>query len=79
MALDGKVVAAICHASWVLVSAGLLEGRRATCFSSLKDDVINAGAQYEDAEVVHDGNFITSRQPSDLGAFCREIIQALAD
>jgi protease I len=77
MAMDGKVVAAICHALWVLVSAGLLEGRRATCFFSLKDDVINAGAQYEDAEVVRDGNFITSRQPSDMGAFCREIIQAL--
>ena len=77
MAMDGKVVAAICHALWVLVSAGLLQGRRATCFFSLKDDVINAGAQYEDAEVVRDGNFITSRQPSDLGAFCREIIQAL--
>jgi protease I len=77
MALDGKVVAAVCHAPWVLVSVGLLEGRRTICFPSLKDDVINAGAQYEDAEVVRDGNFITSRQPSDLGAFCREIIQAL--
>jgi protease I len=79
MALEGKVVAAICHALWVLISAGLLEGRRATCFSSLKDDVINAGAQYEDAEVVRDGNLITSRQPADLGAFCREIILALTD
>ena len=75
---QGKVVAAICHAAWVPISAGILSGRRATCFSAIKDDVINAGAQYEDAEVVRDGNLITSRQPSDLGAFCREIIGALA-
>jgi protease I len=79
MVEQGKVVAAVCHAPWVLASAGLLEGRRATCFSSIKDDVINAGAHYEDVEVVRDGNIITSRQPSDLGAFCREIIQVLAD
>jgi len=75
---QGRVVAAICHAAWVPISAGILRGRRATCFSAIKDDVINAGAQYEDAEVVRDGNLITSRQPSDLGAFCREIIGALA-
>ncbi len=74
----GKVVAAICHAAWVPISAGILKGRRVTCFHAIKDDVINAGAEYEDAEVVRDGNLITSRQPSDLGAFCREIILALA-
>jgi protease I len=62
----------------VPISAGIMRGRRATCFSAIKDDVVNAGAQYEDAEVVRDGNLITSRQPSDLGAFCREIIGALA-
>lgn len=75
---QGKVVAAICHALWVPISAGIMKGRRATCFFAIKDDVINAGAEYEDAEVVRDGNLITSRQPSDLGAFCREIISALA-
>ena len=75
---QGKVVAAICHAAWVPISAGIMKGRRATCVAAIKDDVINAGAQYEDAEVVRDGNLITSRQPSDLGAFCREIISALA-
>ena len=75
---QGKVVAAICHAAWVPISAGIMRGRRATCVSAIKDDVINSGAQYEDAEVVRDGNLITSRQPSDLGAFCREIIGALA-
>ena len=75
---QGKVVAAICHAAWVPISAGIMRGRRATCVAAIKDDVINAGAQYEDAEVVRDGNLITSRQPSDLGAFCREIITTLA-
>ena len=74
---QGRIVAAICHAAWVPISAGIMRGRRATCFSAIKDDVVNAGAQYEDAEVVRDGNLITSRQPSDLGAFCREIIGAL--
>ncbi|MFQ6020064.1 MAG: type 1 glutamine amidotransferase domain-containing protein [Dehalococcoidia bacterium] len=74
----GKVVAAICHAAWVPISAGIMKGRRVTCFFAIKDDVTNAGARYEDAEVVRDGNLITSRQPSDLGAFCREIIRALA-
>jgi protease I len=74
---QGKVVAAICHAGWVLVSAGVLKGKRATCFFAIKDDVINAGASYVDQEVVRDGNLITSRMPDDLPAFCREIIAAL--
>jgi protease I len=74
---QGKVIAAICHAGWMLVSAGILEGKRVTCFSAIRDDVINAGAEYLDQEVVRDGNLITSRMPDDLPAFCREIIQAL--
>ena len=74
---QGKIVAAICHAGWVLVSAQILKGKTATCFSSIKDDVINAGAHYKDQEVVRDGNLITSRKPDDLPAFCREIIAAL--
>lgn len=74
---QGKVVAAICHAGWVLASAGVLKGKRATCFSAIKDDVIHAGAEYVDQEVVVDGNLITSRKPEDLPAFCREIIKAL--
>ena len=73
----GKVVAAICHAGWVLVSAGILKGKTATCFSAIKDDLINAGAKYQDKEVVVDGNLITSRNPYDLPAFCREIIKKL--
>ncbi|MFA5156723.1 MAG: type 1 glutamine amidotransferase domain-containing protein [Candidatus Omnitrophota bacterium] len=72
-----KLVAAICHAGWVLVSAGVLKGRKATCFSAIKDDVINAGAEYSDKEVVVDRNLITSRNPYDLPAFCREIIRYL--
>lgn len=72
-----KVVAAICHGGWVLASAGILKGRKATCVSAIKDDLINAGATYLDQEVVQDGNLITSRQPDDLPAFCRAIIGAL--
>ncbi len=74
---EGKLVAAICHAGWVLVSAGVLKGKTATCFYAIKDDVINAGAKYVDKEVVVDGNLITSRNPYDLPAFCREIIKFL--
>jgi len=77
MDAQGKLVAAICHAGWVLVSAGILKGRRVTCFSAIKDDVVNAGALYEDAEVVVDGNLVTSRKPDDLPAFCRAAIEVL--
>ncbi|MEK7405135.1 MAG: type 1 glutamine amidotransferase domain-containing protein [Acidobacteriota bacterium] len=77
MDAQGKLVAAICHAGWVLVSAGILKGRRATCFSAIKDDVVNAGALFEDAEVVVDRNLVTSRKPDDLPAFCRAAIEVL--
>jgi len=73
----GGVVAAICHGAWVPISAGIMKGRQATCFSAIKDDVINAGATYVDIDVVQDGNLITSRVPQDLPAFCRTIISAL--
>lgn len=76
---QGKVVAAICHAGWMLVSADILRGKKATCFFAIKDDLVNAGAIYIDAEVVRDGNLITSRMPSDLPAFCRTIIEALTE
>ncbi len=75
----GILVAAICHAAWMLVSADVLRGRKATCFFSVKDDLVNAGAEYVDAEVVRDGNLVTSRQPNDLPAFCRTIIAALVE
>ena len=74
---DGKLVAAICHGGWVLVSAGILKGRRVTGFSAIKDDLINAGAEFLDKEVVVDGNLITSRNPYDLPAFCKEILKFL--
>ena len=77
-AQQGKVVAAICHAGWMLVSAGILKGRQATSFFSIKDDLVAAGADWKDAEVVIDGNLITSRKPDDLPAFCRAIVGALA-
>ena len=75
---QGKLVAAICHAGWMLVSAGVLKGRKATSFFSIKDDVVAAGAHWVDQEVVVDGNLITSRKPDDLPAFCRAIIEALS-
>jgi len=73
----GKVVAAICHGGWVLVSAGILRGKKVTGFSAIKDDLVNAGAQFIDRQVVVDGNLISSRNPYDLPAFCREIIKKL--
>jgi protease I len=74
---QGAMVAAICHAGWVLASAGIARDRNVTCVSLIKDDVINAGAHYTDEAVVRDGNIITSRLPSDLPDFCREIVRYL--
>ena len=75
---QGKTVAAICHAPWVTVSAGIMKGRRATCVPAIKDDVINAGAEYVDQAVVVDGNLITSRRPDDLPAFLPALIELIA-
>jgi len=72
-----KVVAAICHAGWMLTSADVIEGKKVTSFFSIKDDMVHAGGQWVDQEVVVDGNLITSRKPDDLPAFCREIVKAL--
>ncbi len=74
----GKPVAAICHAPWLLVEAGLAKGRKMTSYKSIRTDVANAGAEVVDEEVVVDGNIITSRCPDDLPAFCDAIIKALA-
>lgn len=76
---EGKPVAAICHAGSVLVSANVLKGRKATCFMSIKDDVMNAGARYTDQAVVVDGNLITSRSPADLPDFMRALLRALEE
>jgi protease I len=72
-----KPVAAICHGPQILVSAGLLRGRRATCYTSVADELKQAGALYEDREVVVDANLVTSRQPADLPAFMRETMKQL--
>lgn len=71
----GKPVAAICHAPWLLISAGVIENRKVTSYKSIKDDVINAGAKWTDAEVVVDQGLVTSRNPSDLPAFIDKIIE----
>ena len=75
---QGKVVAAICHAGWMLASAKILQGRTVTSFFAIKDDLVNAGATYVDEAVVVDGNLISSRTPADLPAFMPAIIAALA-
>ena len=74
---DGKVVAAICHAAWVPISAGIVKGKTMTCFSAIKDDLVNAGANYVDKAVVVDGAIVTSRTPGDLPDFLRAIIGLL--
>jgi protease I len=79
MAEQGKVVAAICHGPWVLCSTQALKGRKATSFFSIKDDLANAGADWTDAEVVRDGNLITSRKPDDLPAFLQAVLQAVRE
>lgn len=73
----GKPVAAICHGPQTLITAGLLNGRRATCSRTVADELKAAGAIYEDTEVVVDGNLVTSRKPSDLPAFMRETMKLL--
>ncbi len=74
-----KPVAAICHAPQILISAGVVEGRKLTSFSSIKDDLINAGAQWEDSEVVVDQGFVTSRNPDDLPAFNAKLIEEIKE
>ena len=73
-----KVVAAICHAGWMLASANILEGKKVTSFFAIKDDLVHAGANWVDEEVVVDGKLITSRTPDDLPAFMRAVIEALS-
>jgi protease I len=73
----GNVVAAICHAGWVLASADVVKGKTVTSFENIKHDLIHAGASWVDKEVVVDGNLVTSRKPADLPAFCRETMKLL--
>lgn len=74
---NGGVVAAICHGGWLLVSAGIAAGRAVTCFFAIKDDLIAAGGNYVDRDVVVDGNLVTSRKPEDLPRFVQEIIRLI--
>lgn len=72
-----KLVAAICHAPWLLISSNVVKGKNITGYHSLKDDLNNAGAQYQDEPVVHDSNLITSRKPDDISAFAQAIDEYL--
>ena len=73
----GKPIAAICHAPWELISAGVVRGRKLTSYHTIQDDLRNAGAEWTDEEVVVDRNWVTSRQPSDIPAFNREMLRLL--
>jgi len=74
---DGKIVAAICHAPWLLVSSGMVRGSTLTSYPTLQDDIRNAGGIWEDSEVVAYDNLVTSRKPSDIPAFVKAIIKGL--
>jgi protease I len=75
--MAGKPVAAICHGPQVLIATGLLAGRRATGYKAIQQELVAAGVEYQDREVVVDGNLITSRQPSDIPAFMEAIFKAM--
>jgi protease I len=74
---DGKLIAAICHGGWIPISAGVYRGVRVTGSRGIKDDLVNAGAVWEDAPVIIDRHFVTSRKPDDLPDFCRGILQVM--
>ncbi|HUI69617.1 MAG TPA: type 1 glutamine amidotransferase domain-containing protein [Spirochaetia bacterium] len=74
---DGKLIAFICHAGWILISAGILQGRRATSTVGIRDDMRNAGAVWVDEPLVIDGNLVSSRTPADLAEFARGMVQWL--
>ncbi len=76
---SGKPIAVICHAPWLLVSAGLVRGRHMTSYHTIQDDMRNAGANWVDQQVVRDRNWVSSRQPSDIPAFNREMISLFAE
>ena len=76
-ATSGKLVAAICHGGWIPISAGVYKGVRVTGSPGIKDDLINAGARWEDSPVVIDRHFVSSRKPDDLPDFCRGILQVM--
>jgi protease I len=75
----GKPIAVICHAPWLLVSAGLVTGRALTSYHTLQDDIRNAGGRWRDMEFVRDWNWVSSRGPDDLPAFCMEMTSLFAE
>jgi protease I len=76
---DGKPIAAICHGPWTLIETGELKGRTVTSYASLKTDLVNAGANWVDQEVVVDNGLVTSRKPDDLPAFCKKMVEEIAE
>lgn len=76
---DEKPVAAICHGPWTLIETGLLKGRRMTSYKSIKTDLVNAGVEWVDEQVVVDDGLVTSRSPEDLPAFCAKMIEEIAE
>jgi protease I len=76
---DEKPVAAICHGPWTLVETGLIRGRKMTSYASIRTDLINAGANWVDEEVVVDNGLVTSRTPKDLPAFCKKMVEEIAE
>ena len=78
-AMAGKPIAAICHAPWLLIEAGIVKGKTATCYKSIRTDLKNAGANVVDQEVAIDGNIITSRNPNDIPAFSKALIEAVGE
>jgi protease I len=75
----GKPIAAICHGPWTLIETGKLKGRNMTSYPSIKTDLINAGVKWEDKEVIVDHGLVTSRKPDDLPAFCKKMIEEIAE
>ncbi len=76
---NDKIVAAICHAPWLLIEAGVIKGREATSYHSIRTDMENAGAKWEDSEIAIDNGIITSRSPEDLEAFVNKIIEEVRE
>ncbi len=77
LADDGKPIASICHGAWVLASANIVRGKRMTCFRGIKDDLVNAGADWVDEQTVVDGNLVTARKPADLPSYMRAFLELL--
>jgi len=76
---QGKPIAAICHAPWILIETGKLKGKHLTSYKTIKTDLVNAGAYWKDGEVLVDNGLITSRSPKDIPAFCKKMIEEIEE